>query len=220
MSAVKHAVISAAGFGSRLGMNMPKCLVTINGRSLIDYQLELLASVPHILIVVGFMEEQVMDHARRLRPDAVFVRNPQFHATSNAHSVWLASHQLREPFLIVDGDLLIRKTDFSAFLGSCQNGQPQIGVTASKSEEAVYARLGDDDKIDAFSYTETSPWEWCGVALVPPGIIQSNKRYVFEELKKILPARSAKLDVYEIDTQQDLNMAIRKAGQLGYDDRK
>ena len=32
----KHAVILAAGLGSRLGLNIPKCLVEIDGKKIIE----------------------------------------------------------------------------------------------------------------------------------------------------------------------------------------
>ena len=42
MPAVELAVIAAAGLGSRLGAATPKCLVKIDGVTLIERQLELL----------------------------------------------------------------------------------------------------------------------------------------------------------------------------------
>jgi choline kinase len=217
MPTVRHAVISAAGFGSRLGLNMPKCLVQVGGHALIDYQLDLLQDVPDLRIVVGFKEEEVIAHVRQQRPDAIFVRNPEFYSTSNSHSVYLASQHFKEAFLSIDGDLLIQKADFERTLAESANGKPWIGVTKCKSEEPVYATLRDGENITSLSFTDKSDWEWCGIALVPPGVIGSNPKYVFEELKKTLPARAAKLSVYEIDTPQDYAMATDHLAELGYD---
>jgi choline kinase len=197
-------------------MNMPKCLVQVDGHALIDYQLDLLRDVPNVQVVVGFMEEEVIGYVRQKRPDVVFVRNPEFHCTSNSHSVFLASRHFKEPFLIVDGDLLIKKSEFETILAEGQRDGSWIGVTPQKSEEPVFARLDDQDRIDLFSFTEKTPWEWCGVALVPPNVISSNKKYVFEELKKILPSRAAKMTVYEIDTPQDFTAAVEHLPELGY----
>lgn len=215
MRPIKHAVISAAGFGSRLGMNTPKCLVQVDGHALIDYQLDLLRDIPFIHVVVGFKEEEVINYVRQRRSDAIFVRNPQFHCTSNSYSVHLASRYLNEPFLIVDGDLLIKKSDFQA---SMVVSMPDswIGVTECKSEEPVYAKINAQNHIENFSFNEPSHWEWCGVALVPPHIIQPNKGYVFEELKKILPALAVRFALYEIDTPQDYALAINHIRELGY----
>src|SRR4051812_44980275 len=99
MSIIKHAVITAAGIGSRLGMNLPKCLVAVAGKSIIDYQLALLKEVEDIRIVVGFMQEQVIEHVKALRPDAIFVCNHQYASTTTLQSLFLGAKGLTEPFL-------------------------------------------------------------------------------------------------------------------------
>ena len=59
MSFIKHAIISAAGMGTRLGLNTPKCLLKFNGVSIIEHQLDLLRDVEDVRVVVGFMEEDL-----------------------------------------------------------------------------------------------------------------------------------------------------------------
>ena len=81
MSIIKHAVISAAGMGTRLGLNMPKCLLQFSGVSIIKHQLELLKDIEDIRVVVGFMEEDVINVVKSIRNDAVFVRNPHYQDT-------------------------------------------------------------------------------------------------------------------------------------------
>src|SRR4051794_15980534 len=51
-----QAVILAAGRGSRLGAQLPKCLVEVGGRLLIDHQLEALAmaGAETPVVVVGY----------------------------------------------------------------------------------------------------------------------------------------------------------------------
>ena len=78
MQNVEHVIISCAGLGSRLGLNKPKCLVEIGGRALIDYQLDLLKDIPDIRIVVGFMEEELIEHVRSIHPNVTFIRNPDY----------------------------------------------------------------------------------------------------------------------------------------------
>ncbi|VFS90048.1 putative sugar nucleotidyltransferase [Pseudomonas aeruginosa] len=53
MSPIEHAVISAAGIGSRLGLNKPKCLVEVGGKTLLAQHLERLAEIPNVWVVVG-----------------------------------------------------------------------------------------------------------------------------------------------------------------------
>ena len=60
---MKHALILAAGRGSRLDgdIGKPKCLTAIGGRSLLEYQIENLTQlgVEHIAVVVGYRRDQV-----------------------------------------------------------------------------------------------------------------------------------------------------------------
>lgn len=56
MQTVKNVVIAAAGMGTRLGIGKPKCLLEINDKALLEYQLDLLKDIKNIFIVVGFIE--------------------------------------------------------------------------------------------------------------------------------------------------------------------
>src|SRR5690606_7919343 len=60
VGAVETAVICAAGTGSRLGVGVPKCLISVDGRSIIDRQLDLLVDVPDVRVAVGYREDLVV----------------------------------------------------------------------------------------------------------------------------------------------------------------
>lgn len=216
MQPVRHAVISAAGLGSRLGLNLPKCLVELEGRRLIDYQLELLEGVPDVRIVVGFMERAVMEHVRSVRRDVIFVRNPDYVTTSNSYSLSLASRDLREDFLILDGDLILERESFQHFLSRVQPGRSLIGVTESKSEESVFVELDGGMMLHGFQRHTQRPYEWSGLAYLSGVSIEANEKYVFEELAKWLPLQACPIRCFEIDTPRDLSEAIRHFGTLGY----
>jgi choline kinase len=206
MHPITSAVISCAGMGSRLELNMPKCLVPIHGRALIDYMLELLTDIPDIRIVVGFMEEEVVSHVRQLRGDAIFVRNPEFQTTSNTHSLWLASRDLRHPFLTLDGDTIIHPGSFEAFRKHVRPGKSLIGITPTKTQEAVFVELDQHERIVAFQRNPPTPYEWSGVAyLADVTVAQHSPRYVYHILEPMLPLRAHVLDCFEIDTPEDLD---------------
>jgi choline kinase len=214
---VKHAVISAAGLGSRLELNMPKCLVDIGSRKIIDYQLELLDDIEDVRIVIGFMEDAVIDHVLRIRDDALFVRNPDYQSTTNSYSLHLATKDLTAPFLTIDGDLLIEPESFKDFLARCDGSQSIVGVTEAKSEEAVFAHLDSDEHaVRAFSLNETSPYEWSGIAYLKNVAIEKNAGFVFREIDRYLPLPIQKIACHEVDTPEDLNNAINALGSYGY----
>lgn len=209
MQNAKHAIISAAGLGSRLGLNIPKCLIEINGKPLIEYQLELLKGIEDVRIVVGFMEHKVIDCVRKLREDVVFVRNPDYKTTSNAFSVHLGTKDLKEPFIIIDGDLLIEKSSFDAFLNRCDGSNSIIGITKSKTEDAVFVTIDEKQKkMTKFHRTPKGEYEWTGIAYLKGIPIQKSGKYVFSEIEPHLPLAYHDIVCYEIDTPDDLDLAI------------
>lgn len=207
MQHIKHAVISAAGLGSRLGLNIPKCMIEIGGKKLIDYQLDLLINIPDVRIVVGFKELDIIKHVINIRNDITFIRNPNYASTSNAYSLHLATKHLKEPFVIIDGDLLINKISFYNFIQNCKN-KSLIGITKSKTEEAVFVDLLKNNEIKSFQINKAK-YEWSGIAYLKDINISKDGNYVFEQFIQHLPLKSHEIECYEIDTPKDLEQAVK-----------
>jgi choline kinase len=216
MQSIKHAVICAAGLGSRLELNIPKCMVNIGHKRIIDYQLDILKDIEDIRIVVGFMEEQVIEYVRKIREDIIFVRNPDYKVTSNSYSAYLASKDIKEPFLLIDGDLLIDSDSFANFLKICNGKESVIGYTESKTEEAVFVSLNaEGNQIYEFIDLPKQDilqrqFEWCGVAYLKNIKIMNNAGYIYSELTKHLPLKAHYIKCYEIDTPKDLSLALKE----------
>ena len=209
MQNVKHAIISAAGLGSRLGLNIPKCLIEINGKPLIEYQLELLKDVEDVRIIIGFMEHKVIDTVRRIRNDVVFVRNPDYKTTTNAFSLYLGTKDLKDSFIILDGDLLIEKASFDTFLKRCNGEESIIGITQSKTEDAVFVTIDEKaKKMIRFHRSPKGDYEWTGIAYLNSIPIKETGKYVFTEIEPFLPLPYHNIVCYEIDTPEDLDLAI------------
>ena len=92
------AVILAAGRGTRLESitrNKPKCLVRVNGRTILDRQLDTLLAmdvVERVVIVCGYRGAQIKAHVTHqydADPRVVCVDNPEFAATNNMFSFFL-----------------------------------------------------------------------------------------------------------------------------------
>jgi choline kinase len=206
---IETVVIGAAGTGSRLGVGIPKCLVSIDGRSIIDHQLDLLVDVPDVRIVVGYREEQVVRHVVSRRPDAIFVRNPAYSRTTTLHSTRLAVRHLGDrPFLALDGDLLLEPESFYGFLESCRRtGPPLLGICRSGTDEAVFVTRGAGGLITSFRRTPSTEYEWCGPAFVLPRHLADSDGYVFEALERFLPLPAQEVVAREVDTPADLERA-------------
>lgn len=103
-----RGVILAAGRGARLnGGNgdMPKCLVTVGGETLLARNVRLLreAGIDDIVVVVGCAADTV----RRSLPGVTFVDNPQFAQTNSMYSLWLARTLLTDGFVVMNCDVLV-----------------------------------------------------------------------------------------------------------------
>lgn len=210
MPAVENAVILAAGSGTRLGMGMPKCLVELAGRMIIDYQLELLRNVPNVHVVVGYQENRVIDAVRAFRDDVVFVRNPSYMTRSNFHSLYLGARTFPKPFISLDGDLLMTRAEFDRFLAACAAAGPEgflLGVTESKTDDAVFAHLDDQGDIVKFSRGEKATYEWTGPILIGTRAQMPEQEafdgYQFEFLMQFDRLKAFPIDLYEIDTPND-----------------
>lgn len=205
MPSVKHAVIAAAGVGSRLGMNLPKCLVHAGGRCIIDYQLDLLTEVEDVRVVIGFHHERVIEHVNSVRPDVTFVCNHEYAQTTTLQSVYLGAKGLSVPFLVIDGDVILEPHSFRKFLAACDTTMPLTAITPAASTDAIYAMVDSTGSVlQALTRTPNSPWEWPGISYLPPAMIEDKKTFVYQQLEKYLPMPVCPLECWEVDTPEDL----------------
>ena len=101
-------IILAAGRGARLNGgkgDMPKCLVTVGGETMLSRNVRILraAGIKEIVVVVGCAAETV----RRSCPDVTFVENSIFAQTNSLYSLWLSRTHLTEGFVVMNCDVLV-----------------------------------------------------------------------------------------------------------------
>ncbi len=211
MSAIEHVVIAAAGLGSRLGHGLPKCLVQVEGKTLIERQLALFADVPDVRVVVGYMEHAVMEAVNRLDRNVIFVRNPDFRTTTTQDSYALGASGVRGKCLFLDADIVFEPESFAAFMVHSATTDFVIGITKAKTDDAVYAKVdhssGRDLHVVDFTRLESSEYEWANVVSAPAETFHRGRGAVFETLREHLPIPAMPVVSYEIDTEQDLQRA-------------
>lgn len=108
------AVILVAGLAKRLlpyTKDIPKCLIQLDDRTIMDYQLSALdqVGVRDIVMVVGYRRDQIMEAARQRFPQMnyAFITNHRYEETNTAYSLWLAAeHFLDQDFVYLNGDVL------------------------------------------------------------------------------------------------------------------
>lgn len=105
------AIILSAGQGKRLlplTEHKPKCLVEINGKTILEWQLQnlLKAGVRSFTIVTGFksilIENLILNKYKDFDIDCIY--NPFYTVSDNLASCWLAREKFYDDFLIVNGD--------------------------------------------------------------------------------------------------------------------
>lgn len=118
------AVILAAGTASRLRPlteNTPKCLLTVNGKTLLGRTLDnLLANnIKDLLVVTGYLQCLIKDFIAKNYPqmNVQYIENADFAKTNNIYSLFLAEPFVSgEEFLLLDSDILFSKDIISALL--------------------------------------------------------------------------------------------------------
>ena len=103
-----QAVLVAAGGATRLRPltdSVPKCLLDVDGRSILEHQLEALAccGVKDLVVVTGYHSQQIEE---RLPSWARTVFNPFYATTNNMASLWLARFLMTDSFLYLHSDVL------------------------------------------------------------------------------------------------------------------
>ena len=109
-----QAIILAAGMGKRLKeltQNNTKCMVQVNGVTLIDRMLHQLErqNLSRIIIVVGYEGAKLIDYIATLhiQTPIVYVNNPIYDKTNNIYSLALAKQYLfEEDTLLFESDLI------------------------------------------------------------------------------------------------------------------
>ena len=110
---VRRALILAAGLGQRmlpLTIDVPKCLVEVNGVPIVFRALRVLASagVSEAVIVVGHEAAQIRRRVGRRFAgiDIEYVDAPSFATTNNIRSLWDARRYCEQDIFLLEGDIV------------------------------------------------------------------------------------------------------------------
>lgn len=140
-------IILSAGQGRRLlpyTKEAPKCLVPIQGRPLLAWQIDALrrCGVEDITVVVGFMADAVEAKLAELYGENSIrtLFNPFFDVADNLISCWVAREEMREDFMLLNGDTLFELAVPKRLLAA-----PAHPVTLAVSRKDHYD--GDDMKV-------------------------------------------------------------------------
>ncbi|MBU2508277.1 MAG: phosphocholine cytidylyltransferase family protein, partial [Bacteroidetes bacterium] len=111
---ITTALLLAAGTGSRLfplTKSSPKCLVLVNGKSILERLVNNLKKqgFKRLVIVTGYEKEFIMDFLGSKSEDLTieYIDSPLYRTTNNIYSLWMARNMINEPFVLFESDLVL-----------------------------------------------------------------------------------------------------------------
>ena len=152
-----QAIILAAGMGKRLKkltQNNTKCMVKVNGVSLIERMLRQIEAqhLSRVVIVVGYEGQKLIDYIATLgiQTPIVYIDNPIYDKTNNIYSLALAKDWLcKEDTLLFESDLIFEDSVLEALV----NDPRETLALVDKYEswmDGTCVKLAEDDTIAAF----------------------------------------------------------------------
>jgi len=101
------AIIIAAGSGLRLKPLTdvkPKCMLEVNGKTLLQYQIEALkgAGVDRIVVVRGYKKEMIN------YPEIIYYTNDNYQNNNILHSLFYAEEEMEDEFIAVYSDIFYK----------------------------------------------------------------------------------------------------------------
>ena len=152
-----QAIILAAGMGKRLkGLtkNNTKCMIKVNGVTLIDRMLHQLDGLhlSRIVIVVGYKGKKLIDYVDSLgiNTPIIYINNQIYNKTNNIYSLSLAKDWLcKENTLLFESDLIFEDSVLQALISDPRETLALVDKFESWMD-GTCVRLTDDDRIEAF----------------------------------------------------------------------
>lgn len=152
-----QAIILAAGMGKRLKdltKNNTKCMVKVNGVSLIERMLRQLENkhLSKIVIVVGYEGQKLIDFIGTLniKTPIVYVDNQIYDRTNNIYSLFLAKEYLKqEDTLLFESDLIFEDSVIDILLEDPRETLALVDKYESWMD-GTCVKLSEDDSIEAF----------------------------------------------------------------------
>jgi choline kinase len=249
---VSTALLLAAGTGSRLyplTKNEPKCMTIVNGRSILERMVSSLKrqGFKRLVIVTGHLEHCIRDFLGDQSGELFieYIFSPLYKTTNNIYSLWMARKIIREPFLLLESDLVFDDSLLSEMIypdriavAAMQPWMNGSCVTIDHSAMVDTFEMGDHEvsvqdrykTVNIYSFSLES-WKKIIKNLdkqISSGNVNSYYEIVFAEMvsDNNLSFQSVSFDSkpwYEIDTLEDLVLAEKiipsqphKTGKTSY----
>ncbi|MBQ1171359.1 MAG: aminotransferase class I/II-fold pyridoxal phosphate-dependent enzyme [Lachnospiraceae bacterium] len=152
-----QAIILAAGMGKRLKdltQNNTKCMIKVNGVTLIDRMLHQIEKqhLSRIVIVIGYEGQKLIDYIATLdiQTPIVYVNNPIYDKTNNIYSLALAKDWLsKEDTLLFESDLIFEDAVIDVLIRDPRETLALVDKYESWMD-GTCVKLSSEDDIESF----------------------------------------------------------------------
>jgi len=141
------AIILSAGQGKRLlpfTAHLPKCLVKVSGKALLEWQIDELekCGISEITVVTGYGAEKVTALLEQTDKQQTITSryNPDYATSDNLVSCWSVRDEMHEDFILLNGDTLFEAAVLKKLLTS-----PASPITVTINHKERYDE--DDMKV-------------------------------------------------------------------------
>ena len=221
-------IIPVAGMGRRMKTYGPKCMININGTSIVERQIKQVRRVypkSDIILVVGFGSGVVRDRIRS-KYNVRIVYNTKYEETNVAYSLYLGLQaSCHEKCLIIYGDIIFNRVAIKDLYGEASR------IVIDKNDKTRGEEVGVmhyDGEVTHFSYALED--KWCQIAYLTgkemkmferiAGIEDHQKWFGYEVLNEVLDQGGkfvssvpSGLKIWEVDSPKDLKL-IRSMGAI------
>jgi|TARA_B110000483_G_scaffold237238_1_gene311687 choline kinase len=168
-----NAIILAAGEGTRLRpytLDYPKCMVEIDGKSLIDRQLDVLEHerINDIIIIGGYKIEMLKGKGDRLK------ENPRYFETNMVWTLFSANEELTGELIVSYGDIVYSKEILETLLNSTSD----ISVIIDQDWETYWRARSDNPLDDAETLRLTEDGRIIEIGQKPESIEEIQGQYI------------------------------------------
>ena len=232
------ALILAAGIGKRLKANVPKILLKIGNKSLLERHVENLLNlgIKNIGIVIGYKSNQLRNFIKKIdkKKNIKIFKNSSYKLGSIVSLVSASNFfYIKGNLILMDGDVLydkkILKKLFNSKKKNCliidkkfEKGQEPVKVCIKNNKIIDFGKIVNQDfdyqgeSVGFFKFSNKSSLKFLQQSRK---IMKSNKNLMYEEaIQKIIKEKKIRMDFenitnlpwVEIDFKKDLILAKKK----------
>lgn len=219
-------IILAAGAATRLRPltdNLPKCLLPVGGKPILQRAIEQVAAagIEQIGLVIGFQGDAIRKFVKQQFPSLRirFIVNPKYESTNNAFSLLMAREffsagsKEKKPdsdLLLMDADIVFSPHLLPFFLGEGSPNRIAVRVAGYHDEEEVRV------KIDAFGHVlvigkTTTLSDAYGESIGIEFFSSAAAQRLFETIEQRVRSGEGRREFYEASFQSMIDQGTRFA---------